>query len=155
MKRAYVKPAFIAEAFEMTESVAICDRHIGQGGNHPFEIDFNTKICSGDQGHKISKGEITSEDSPLWQYAVKEDNTAYLFDGLNTTCDFVWLGPSNGEDRVQVWGQSPDKLAANASDRKSLFDWLGNQMSFMKFFGGCEAGENNHGLNYKTFCLWS
>lgn len=167
MKKAYVKPVFLAEEFVAAASVATCLYKPNTAVNPALDLQpWMTKndkgkypsICTnGDQGHNIMSGELSNDD--LLNYARGDGNVGdgkvTLFDTSGTTCDFVWLQPSSGVDQIQVWGDgsSDPNLVADHNGRllKNLFDWGGQIKNFMQFFANCNATDDKHGLDYETF----
>ena len=90
MKRKYEKPALIAEAFEMTESVAACkDASV----NEALIVHEGDHFCGTSCSHMVgdNKSAFTQNwnNISLVDYAGGE-NDMYLFDASNVTCDFVW-----------------------------------------------------------------
>lgn len=173
MKKAYVKPVFLAEEFVAAASVATCPYKPNSAVNQALDLteymSNNTKICtntSNGDGHTImgsgvlrdesikayAKGSVTGDSATISNS--NGDGFFSLFDTANIVCDFVWLKPSSGEDKVQVWGND-NQLVADHSQRSTLMDWIvkGKNWSkgFMWFFAGCNATEKNHGLNYEVF----
>lgn len=168
MKKAYVKPVFLAEEFVAAASVATCLYKPNSEVNSPLDLRYLMQkgednklpsICTNNDGHNILSGELKGNNNVLLgDYATKEDSKVTLFDTSGTACDFVWLKPSSGVDQIQVWGDGNTTngtnpgLVADHNQRKisNLFNWNGIQ-NFMQFFAGCNATDQNHGLDYNTF----
>lgn len=150
MKKAYVKPVFMAEEYELTASVAGCE----YSPSKPFEIWKGTYICASGQGHSVGQGNPT--DDPVlgyWDYATAgryqnydtkfeghgyqmgnegTNNGAYVFTGAETQCDFVW-NSYNGD--IGVWKDSNNNLIKNETDRSNEGSWIDRLgYTFMQFF---------------------
>lgn len=154
MRKAYTKPVFLAEEYEMTTSVAACKT----SSNAPHEI-WKMDPCSCDApGHDVDKtGGAPVHD--YWDYATNnnssnydrgnmgDNNGSYLFTDSQLICDFVWN--EKGGD-IGVWkDKETNSLVSNLDDRffgeagtnkGSFVEYLG--MKFMNFFRknapGCE-----------------
>ena len=170
MKKAYVKPVFLAEEFVAAASVAACKYNPGSAVNETLSLEFlwpegvkkPPVLCAkGDAGHDVYGGELFDGNGQnhyktelLGDYAYKEDNTATLFDTSNRACDFVWMQPSGNGNEIKVWGDGEDtpSLVANHSSRDTskLFYWNGIQ-NFLQFFAGDAADNQNHSINYTLF----
>lgn len=166
MKKAYVKPVFLAEEFEGTASVAACDR----GSSKTFEVWDGVKVCNSN-GHEIGQGSGKSSfEQSYISYAtdnhyrngkdafqpingttgsysltnMDENIGSYVFTSWNFDCDFAW--DSKGGN-VGVWVNTKDNnsLITNNVNRKTLYNndsagilWLAQ--SFMNFFRKNESG---------------
>ena len=152
MKKAYVKPVFIADEYEMTVSVAGCKTR----SNAPHEI-WKLDPCScGAPGHEIDKtGGAPVKD--YWNYAsngnesnyshgnMGDNNGSFIFTDDMLQCDFVWNEPGG---QVGVWkDKQTNALVSDYSQRYfgeegtntgSLIDWVGS--NFMSFFRKNEPG---------------
>lgn len=156
MKKAYVKPVFLAEVFEGTASVAACER----GSNEKFEVWNKVMVCDS-PGHKIGSGNDSSTfkmqylnyatdglaQNGIWSDDYKlgkmGDNTgAYVFTSGMVVCDFLW--DSKGGE-ISVWENTETKeLISNTTKRSSFlesglagFRQLGE--GFMSFFRDASA----------------
>ena len=170
MKKAYVKPVFLAEEFVAEAGVATCPYKPNSAVNEKLSLEFlwtdNEKkppvLCNvGDAGHTVYGGELFTGNGNnhektelLGDYAYQGDGTATLFDTSNTACDFVWLQPSGQGNIIQVWGddKADPNLVADHSlrDITKLFNWNGIQ-NFLRFFAGANAENDNHSINYSLF----
>lgn len=149
MKKAYVKPVFLAEEFEGTASVAACEY---RASHDPLEVWNERNICSvGDNGHFIGKVPGASVNK-WWEYATEGmanpqveftnptsnnfdayNDTAYLFTDGQTVCDFVWNGMGS---QVGIWTSEEGNVNTSVSDhtkRDGLFVTLID--AFNTFFG--------------------
>ena len=154
MKRAYVKPMFVAEEYEMTECVASC----GKGSiNQPAIITKGVRLCSGNgQDHTFKK------DSDLqavygWSEAQKDKTSAYLFTNSNIECDFLWYG---GDSDVQAWSTNKDDINSivwKQEDREKLTADKNYSFGkkFMEFFFGIGADNENHKPGYNGYEFFS
>lgn len=150
MKKAYVKPVFVAEEFEGTASVAAC----GYSSKNKFEVWEGVQVCHS-PGHKIGQGNDNAPFKDYLEYATDgttsswdgytvggmDDNKgSYVFTSGLVECDFVWN--SNGGS-IGVWKQDnedgSESLVSNTGIRKQLVSlgqagikWL--QWTFMPFF---------------------
>lgn len=151
MKKAYVKPVFLAEEFFMTMSIAACQYSM----NNPAKIYHGVRMCSGNN-HKVTwspnatnKGTIntktyTAADGTVmdyWQYsqgaADEASSDAYLFTVNNGQCDFLW---DNSNEQIGVW-KTPDTFdGIRGADtmKDSEGNWLVNWLigTFSGFFYG-------------------
>lgn len=166
MKRKYEKPALIAEAFEMTESVAACkDASV----NEALIVHEGDHFCGTSCSHMVgdNKSAFTQNwnNISLVDYAGGE-NDMYLFDASNVTCDFVWSKATDTTtDKMYVWGDSNGNLVIDEDSRKvdktnpfaNLVSWLGNRTwSFSEFFmGNGSSSSPEHQPSYKGSSFWS
>ena len=170
MKKAYVKPVFVADEFVIVPSIASCG--VSPYGD-PLAFDENTRLCSGthngqSQGHLAGKGNLNltyASGMDYWKYATTdtteslidgtkpdEGNTetlfnngnAYLFTEHSVVCDFVWPG-NNGQDVVKVWN------SAVVSERKTTMDVLIDDVkaTFANLFFGNNANLDKHSPGYQ------
>lgn len=159
MKKAYVKPVFVAEEFEGTVSVASCQ----------YGVDAQTKIgvydglhicpnihCAHDIGGNNGKG-TDGDVQNWWNYATetttgKNENglngpdNAYLFTSGQIECDFVW---NSQDSKVGIWTQFQDQWNTAISEHNNriqkenwnpVISWIS---SFKQFFG-IPGGENDN-----------
>ena len=166
MKRAYVKPVFLAEAFEGTASVAVCDYH---ANNNPAQIWEGMLMCQkGDQGHAIGgqngqKGDVQK----WWDYATNTKNAtdanpktgsyndgAFLFTSGSTTCDFVW---NSKEDNIKVWTKNENDLSSAIWDPSQRINGFLTKVAdlFANFFLGNSAEYIGHTPSYQNQELFS
>lgn len=169
MKKAYVKPVFLAEVFEGTANVAACER----GSSETFEVWKGVSVC-GTPGHAIgeSSGKSSFEENYI-SYATDNRYTntvkgkdgfqpindeidsysltnmgpnvgSYVFTSWNFDCDFAW--DSKGGS-VGVWVNTNDNnsLITNNVQRETLYNnksagILWLAQSFMNFFRKNEPG---------------
>ncbi len=163
MKKKYVKPMFMAQPYEMTEYSAACNFDVKP--NTELELKMGVCLCSNEDGHIIGKGDMTGEQLS----AAKDDGTAaYLFTNGQASCDFLWHG---GSTPVQGWQDGNGDWVWAESEREAFYSadpeangyqttyggWhLGTfAQSFMKFFTGCEANEQNHRPAYNGMEMFS
>lgn len=165
MKKAYVKPVFLAEEFVSKTSFAVtpCDTGI----NGALKLEYGKNICDHCQGDKIGGNGKPSNNGgafvndpydgydSYWKYATSVNmqgkNGAYLF---NTSvsdyqdCDFIWNGTSYGDNTslVYVW----DAQDTQRTDKNSLVSTLKN---FVQFFAGNSGNEQIHvpGYQHESF----
>lgn len=166
MRKAYVKPVFLAEAFEGTQSVASC----GNGSiNTPIELEKGQFICytnnngsiTGDSGHVIG-GQNGKKGSALeyWDAAGankegSEKTDVYLFTDANVVCDFLWNGQgstvkgwsTNGQKSGLVWDENE-----RGDSAKNFFDF-GEKL--LQFFTGAGADNSNHNPGYNGEIFFS
>lgn len=151
MKKAYVKPVFMAEEYEMTASVAGCRTR----SNAPHEIWKNDPCSCSAPGHEIDKtGGAPVSD--YWDYASNGHANSYEHDkmGVNNgsfiftddmlQCDFVWNQPGG---KVGVWTDKETGALVSDFDQRELSEesnvgsvvaWIGD--NFMSFFRKNEPG---------------
>lgn len=161
MKKAYVKPVFVAEEFVAETSYAAT----GCPTNYwaPVSISNGTQLCADDSGHVIGaengkKGIINQKDGystgvSYWDYAswgkdkrpdAGDDTYAaegtYLFNSGSKVCDFVW---DNTANEVGVWRQE--------KDADGLLQWVVKMIEgakFAPFFFGNSATISQHSPAY-------
>ena len=174
MKKAYVKPVFLAEEFEGTACVAACDYHAG--GDNSQVLIYNTlRLCppSNNCDHAVggnsNNGKYDGDIQNYWKYATNNDTLmegptnenyvndttdgAYLFTDGETVCDFVWNG---GKSQVGIWTQYENNLGSAISNAglrelgQSFITWVSD---FAKFFGvnGIGSKEHKPGVNGQQF----
>ena len=158
MKKAYVKPVFLAEEFEGTASVAAC----GYGSSKTFEVWDGVKVCNSN-GHEIGQGSGKSSfeqryisyatdnhygngkdafqpiNGTTGSYSLTNMDPnigSYVFTSGNFDCDFAW--DSKG-GYIGVWEDNNKDLMTNNKTREDLYKdglagirWLTE--SFMSFF---------------------
>lgn len=166
MKKAYVKPVFLAEEFECTAAVAGC----AYSAKTPAQVFEGMHMCgdnsndghviggnSGDKGF-VNKGKHNGVQSPgFWDYATGGTGTyiddapheadpnkdlAYLFTDSSTVCDFIW---NSRDSQVGVWTSKENDwntAIANPSLRNNAFVTLVS--SFANFFFGNSANWEGH-----------
>ena len=144
MKKAYVKPVFIADTYELTSSVAGCGPVSVYSG---WRINANMQICTEKHGNQqsahsikqssLDKTYIGNDDGAnlsYWEYATytgKDDQGNYQFNNddayiffNNVICDFLWNpeDQEGGRGDVYVW----DSIEKNGGIKLvgSLFSWL-------------------------------
>lgn len=171
MKKAYVKPVFLAEEFVLSDNVvAACG--ISVNTSMPLYFDENTHMCfntksgGSDSGHQASKGDLDlSYDGTMsyWEYAREDKSTsvyqdgngqdvtfnnanAYLFSSSYTTCDFVWPNDQKNDKYVYVWNSCDVSLRTTLKSVGQLF---------ADFFFNNNAGEGNHTPGYEGRALMS
>lgn len=168
MKRAYVKPVFVAEKFAAASSYAssacgvsvwnalqikdgdlLCNTH----KNH-CSLDFdlgksnaNNDMYTGyvsDPNAENGYNKNTDGNFSFWDYATEKDQKAYLFNSTIGDCDFLWNGDSS--ETIKVWN-SVDKDAADTSKGfiKGIIDTF---QSLSLFFTGNESITGNHDVGY-------
>ena len=152
MKKAYVKPVFLAEAFEVTTNVAACKTR----SNAPHEIWKGDPCSCGAPGHAVDKTGGAPVDQ-YWDYAsngnknnynrgeMGANNGSYIFTDDLLTCDFVW---NERGGMVGVWkDKETNNLVSDLTQRffgeegtnkGSFVDYIGS--SFMAFFRKNEPG---------------
>lgn len=146
MKKAYVKPVFLAEVFEGTASVATCTQDYDPTKNL-MQVYNGLQACEhGNKGHEIGHG--SSPVNEYWSYATNGSSTnptkpvddpnsaAYLFTSGQQECDFVW---NSYDGEIGVWYDNNNNLQANMKDRDvsligSIIKTVAND--FMSFFRG-------------------
>ena len=167
MKKAYVKPVFVAEEFEGTENVASCAYGADQNALQVWKGSYLCKV--GDGGHTVGKKDYDAKD--WWEYATETpganetpptssnltgyNNGAYLFTDGQTVCDFVW---SDSSSKVGIWTSEAgktDKAISKESDRTGTLNvnlFVTFISSFSQFFG-IEPDNDQHvpGINNKAF----
>lgn len=165
MKKAYVKPVFLAEEFvaEMSYANNGCGVSIYEPALITYETDAKraegttADLCSGSEdGHFIqyqkgngnSKGlqdlydynEKNDTNYDYWQYATAGDNKATLF--VTVLCDFIWNPTSGNTGNVSVWDTVTGRTEGNQYGSKIIG-------TFMKFFTGNNAQGEGHTFKYK------
>lgn len=154
MKKAYVKPVFMAEEFVATASVASCGINPSQIGT--LDVYYGQHLCYNQTcGHYVGndQGNLEYDAKDYWWYATgKPDNTgsnnvaptaagsgAYLFTDGTVACDFIWNG--FGQD-VGIWTdneKNPISIEADRQIGSSLVQFIS---SFSEFFS-IPAGNND------------
>lgn len=168
MKKAYVKPVFLAEEFvaassyvasacgvsnakslEIKDGDLLCNTH-----NNHCSLDFslegsyvNTTKYDGSVIDTTSQtGYSLNNDNGFsyWDYAKQDDQKACLFNSTIGDCDFLWSGNSN--DTIWVWN-SVDKGSADTSNGfiKGVKDTF---KSLTGFFNGNESITGKHDVGY-------
>ncbi len=166
MKKAYVKPVFLAEEFEATGSVAACVYHVT---NNPAQIWEGMYMCARqDGGHAIGgqngqKGEIQN----WWDYATNTkgatdanpksgtyNDGAYLFTSGSTTCDFVW---NSKTDNIKIWTSEQDNLNTAIWDSTKREGGFLTKVwdTFAGFFLGNSADYESHTPVYEERQMFS
>ena len=150
MKKAYVKPVYMADEFEMTACVASC----GKGSiNSPIEINDGERLCVGPgNDHKIKANSVFG-----WNDAKSDGTEVYLFTNSNIECDFLWYGEGS---YVQAWSTDKDdknSIVWTQEDRKSLTAETNYSFSeiLMSFFCGNQADNDNHRPGYGGYEFFS
>ena len=147
MKKAYVKPVFLAEVFEGTASVATCTQDYDPTKNL-MQVYNGLRVCEHqNEGHEIGKGQ--GDVKKFWSYATNEfyksgpdapvsdlNSAAFLLTSGQKECDFVWNSYDGG---IGVWYDKDDKLQADMNARdvslvSSIIKTVAND--FMSFFRG-------------------
>lgn len=168
MKKAYVKPVFMAEEFEgLAHVTSTC----GYSINDPAEVYDGVGICFKKNGcnHTVDgSGEIDtgmySNELTYWEYASgagasnEQGNDAYLFTVGNGQCDFLW---NSSNDDMGVW-KTPDTYTDGAvrpglkkGDVVSDFvNWLGIGFSQF-FFNNSSSNSAQHQPGYMSQVLLS
>lgn len=178
MKKAYVKPVFLAEAFEMTTNVAGCDFSANQNkaqiweGIHMCADKTDGHQIGGQQGNSGYVNPGKKDWTGLWGYAtngqftndgtsdVNNPDAAFLFAGRNAECDFIWNSKSgpigiwtntevNSIDQVNDSVWISNPLERTAS---SFISWIG---SFAEVFFGNNAGFGQHTPVYDNQKIFS
>ena len=158
MKKAYVKPVFIAEEFAAASSYAagtICgvsmytpygltageDWAHKNDGTHLCTADGHWLVLNRDrQPTKVGSAWHIDESMTNWEYATA-DGQATLFIGKE--CDFVWDPSSGPNGAVSVWDD------VDVDDRNELYTGWENGgkndlWGFLKFFTGKDEKDPNH-----------
>lgn len=162
MKKAYVKPVFVAEEFVAAASYATS---CGPASiNRAITINKGDIICNGrDNGHtagKDSNGKDAvintdyigtwpdGKQSPYtyWDYANQNDGKSDLFSSNNYECDFLWDYYSTGKDEMYVWGSA---TAERDSSLGTIAVKIGETIvNFANFFTHSSQGLNEHKPGY-------
>lgn len=151
MKKAYVKPVFVAEEFEGTASVATCTPNYNPTTT-PMKVYKDLQVCEHkNNGHEIGKG--SGDVKNYWSYATngaytsapkEQENdlnkAAFLFTSGQQECDFVW---NSYDGEIGVWYDKQDQLQADMKVRdvslvESIIKTVAND--FMSFFRGTGSG---------------
>ena len=154
MKKAYVKPVFLAEEFVAAASYAAngCDTT----RISPKYIEQGMQICRDDPGHTVG-GNKTAEiqgyydnNTTYWQYASWSEDVrggagdsqhaaenAYLFSSEFSVCDFVW---NNTANEVGVWREQTNEETGKLEWAVS---WIKDAL-FATFFLGTGSTIKNH-----------
>lgn len=131
MKKPYEKPAFFAESYRLTTSVAACEYHIGDPDKQEaLDIVTGVDYCPvEDKGHWYDR-------SPV--FAKIQRNTTVFNDGPDNYngCEYDWAGINS-----QV-------VASNKDDDATY-------RSFGAAFYGATADNPNHAAAYKTQVFYS
>ena len=160
MKKAYVKPVFLAEEFVATmDHVAACPTNTWTPQELQFPINGQggTRLCNSQKtncSHYLGSGNATingyydeANKITYQQYAewsiddrsnagdgVSDATKAYLFNSGYGACDFVWNN-TNQNVGVWVWETENEKWGIK------LIEKFGD---FGKFFFGAKADNDNH-----------
>lgn len=172
MRKAYVKPVFLAEAFEGTQSVAACRHHSGSTGGEV--LIYNTlRLCSGGNScnHKVGgnkSNELEGDIQEYWSYATNgtynapsnagytddKNNGAYLFTDGQVMCDFVWNG---GNSQVGIWTEEANNKESAIWDlgsrnlKTSFITWISNSFSSFFAINGNGSDEHKPGVDNAQF----
>lgn len=146
MKKAYVKPVFLAEEFVAASSYAVGT--CGPGTiSQPWVINKGDLICNkngkADNGHKVGQNKQCGLDDAYtydtnitnWGYAEKGDNQVTLF--ASKLCDFLWNPAGGNTDEVSVWNQ-------DRTESKVVW-WTG----ILAFLAGPSPSEEKHTIAYE------
>lgn len=156
MKRAYVKPVFLAEAFEGTASVASCG-YDADAANSALQVWEGKGLCAvGDGGHRIGKKDAAVDQ--WWDYATKTEGAngkpptsdslkgfndgAFLFTDSQTVCDFVW---NSVDSDIGIWTSEKGNASTaiwDVTKRDNMFITL--IKGFAAFFGIEPDEDKNH-----------
>lgn len=174
MRKAYVKPVFLAEEFVgVSQSVSAC----AYSTTNPAEVYLGVGLCNHNDGNchsvKNNHGDISGNYTYLdengqtktmsyWEYAGnqngKQGGDAFLFTVNNGQCDFLW---DSDNDNMGVWN-TPDvwtndnvRPTPDTSTLGSVVNWLGK--TFSQFFYGNSSsdGGENHRPGYMGATLVS
>lgn len=147
MKKAYVKPVFLAEEFEGTVSVAAC----GYSSRNALHVWEGKNLCLvGSCAHAVNRNG-NALVTQWWEYATEGmvdpdaeftnptsenfdayNDVAYLFTDSQTVCDFVWNGIGS---EVGIWTSEKGDVSTSMADhtkRDGLFVTMID--TFSKFF---------------------
>lgn len=164
MKKAYVKPVFLAEEFVAASSYVASS--CGQSVFSALLIEYDKNFCAKrgcnadsmtfhretDYNNESNKPAVYQEyngtkvegvDS-YWDYANYNDDKAYLFTGGSSECDFLWNG--HASDKVYVWDNVLKGAAEGAKQILATFGGL--SFSLTGFLTGNEA-TNGHPTGYE------
>ena len=150
MKKAYVKPVFLAEEFGMTACVASC---VGASVNSPIEIEDDGRLCVGPgNDHRIDADSVYG-----WENAAGDGTSVYLFTNSNIECDYLWYGEGSS---VQAWSTDKDDINSivwNQEARKNLTQSTNYSFGkiLMNFFCGNNTGNQNHRPGYNGYAFFS
>lgn len=163
MKKAYVKPVFLAE-----EYVAVASHVAGCGDasiNKALIITPGQCVCDGGDGHsagqggkgnpagismmyngKVNENKNTNSQYDYWEYAKENDGVSNLFSSNNFDCDFLWDYYSTGKDEIYVWESA-------TAERNSFLGTIGAMlngavMTYARFFTNSNQGLNQHNPGY-------
>lgn len=160
MKKAYVKPVFLAEEFVAASSYAIS---CGPASiNKALTINPGNNVCGEKiDGHTAGKGkaEINNnyigvwpntvadgENYSYWQYANQNDGKSNLFSSNNYECDFLWDYYSTGKNEIYVWENA---TAERNSSLGTLAVKVGEAIvDFANFFTHSSQSEGQHKPGY-------
>lgn len=144
MKKAYVKPVFMAEEFEAESSYAVGSCEVST--RSPFVIWEGMQITEKEQ-HEINinvGGSTVGQDwyynstngtnHTNWSYAFEDDNQATLF--VNKVCDFCWDPHNGATGSVSVWNGLTHEDRTEQYTIKDDQSW-----QFVKFFTGNEGSK--------------
>lgn len=128
MKKAYVKPVFLAEEFVAASSYAASACKLSS--SNPYTITTNQHLCTNETcDHYTSEKSMfftgtntfrvngKDETKTYWEYAGGEGESK-LFTLGESQCDFMWK--TNGADLVTVWRDqeiSAREVSYNAWDK--------------------------------------
>lgn len=158
MKKAYVKPVFLADSFVMTANVAACKT----GVDRALKLYTGLDVCAGCNGDtiKTNKGYVGQtyadfEDGSktYWQYAGGTDNPttsdAYLFNTSSldyAKCDFLWTPTSSQDMSSTIWVWNDESRTQDAETGKwNIRDTF---RTFAQFFCGNNGTDKQH---YPTY----
>ena len=164
MKKAYVKPVFLAEEFVAASSyvASSCGQSVRSKLLLEYEKNFCAKPnCQADSltfhsedhygqdhqkppvYHEYNGTKVDGVES-FWDYANYGDNEAYLFTGGLSDCDFLWGG--NNNDKVYVWDNVLKGAAEGA--KQIVATWNNAIYCLTGFLTGNEDG-NGHPVGYE------
>ena len=158
MKKAYVKPVFLAEEFVAAASYATS---CGAATiNSALTIKPGDNVCGEKiDGHTAGKGKAEINNDYIgvwpdtaggkysyWDYAKQNDGKSNLFSSSNYECDFLWDYYSTGKDEIYVWGSA-------VAERNSLLGTIAVTVgdaivNFANFFTNSNQTEAQHKPGY-------
>ena len=179
MKKAYVKPVFLAEEFVGVAHVASA---CGYSISKPAEVYFGVGLCDHKGGnchtvknshggisgsyaytYKDEQGNEQQKQMSYWEYAGNSSGTkngdAFLFTVNNGQCDFLWDSTKNEMgvwNTPDVWTNGDVRPTPDASMLGSVVKWL--DQNFSIFFYGSNpsgGGNNDHHPGYNGGTLVS
>lgn len=140
MKKIYESPAFFAEAYSFSDSIAKCEYHIDQNSVVPITIGQNVCGANDHNGHKYGGQQGNSGN-------IAVNDTSNQFTTLTLFNDLHDVGDNVDHSRCQFdWDYSTNTVYGPDGT---------NYGTFAAAFYGNESNVDRHGPGYKGSAFYS